>query len=430
MEEQSVTLRIEDKNYDFAVMRGTEGEVGIDFRKLRADTGYVSYDEAYANTGSCESKITFVDGEKGILRYRGYPIEELAEHSTFVETAYLLIYGELPTQAQLQTLSGKLAEYSFVHEDIRHFFQGFPKRSHPMAILSAMVNSLGCFYPHMSSNNKEQDLVYFDDAAAMLISKVRALAAMSYRMKLGLPPMYPDKKMRYCQNFLHLMFSEPYDQYQAPDCVARALDLIFLLHADHEQNCSTSTVRTVASSGANLFSAVSAGICALWGPLHGGANMAVIRMLNDIHQYGDDGSQFIQKAKTGEAKLMGFGHRVYKNFDPRARILKEACSDVLETLGLNDPLLDIAMNLEQKALEDDYFVERKLYPNVDFYSGIILQALHIPIDLFTVIFAIGRTPGWIANWKEVAENPKGRIYRPRQLYMGEAKRAFVPRDKR
>jgi citrate synthase len=308
---------------------------------------------------------------------------------------------------------------------MHHHFDGFPSDAHPMAILSAMLNSLGAYYPEMSTNDREQDLAHFDETAALLISKVRTIAAMTYRMKMGLPFVYPANK-RYTANFLHMMFSEPYDEWMDDHGAGKALDLFLMLHADHEQNCSTSTVRMVASGGANLFASVSAGVCALWGPSHGGANMAVIRMLEEIHAAGDDGSKFIEAAKKGEAKLMGFGHRVYKNYDPRAKILGKSAEKVLGSMGIEDPLLDIARRLEQAALEDEYFVSRKLYPNVDFYSGIILKAIGIPVEMFTVMFAIGRMPGWIANWKEIAENPKSRIHRPRQIYTGETLREYIP----
>ncbi|HTB62403.1 MAG TPA: citrate synthase [Opitutales bacterium] len=424
--DETATIRLGKENFDFPVVTGTENEKGIDIRTLRQKTGYITFDDGYGNTGSCESQITFIDGEKGILRYRGYAIEELADKSNFLESAYLIIYGELPTPAQARDFSAKVLRQAGIHESMRHLFEGFPGNSHPMAILSALLNSLGCYYPNLATNDREQDLKYFDEAAVLLLSKVRTIAAMSYRMKKGLPLMYPRKDLGYCQNFLHMMFSEPYDDFYAHDDISKALDLIFLLHADHEQNCSTSTVRMVASGGANLFASVSAGVCALWGPLHGGANMAVINMLQDIHRNGDDGSKFVAAAKTGKsARLMGFGHRVYKNYDPRAKILKVACERVLKALGKSDPLLDIALHLEDKALHDPYFIERKLYPNVDFYSGIILQAIGLPLDMFTVMFSIGRMPGWIAHWREVAEFSKGRIHRPRQIYIGKPLRPYI-----
>ena len=420
---------IDGKEYEFPVIVGTENEKAIDIHELRKQTGYITFDEGYANTGSCLSKITFIDGEKGILRYRGVPIEQLAEKSTFICAAFLIIYGHLPTQEEADTFRSKVATAAHLHEDFRHHFQGFPPKAHPMAVLSSMLNSLGCYYPEMSTNNREQDLEMFDEAAALLISKVRTIAAMTYRMRKGLPFNFPRKDNRYVENFLHMMFTEPYDEYVAPKEVTEALDLFLLLHADHEQNCSTSTVRMVASGGANLFASVSAGVCALWGPLHGGANSAVVKMLEEIHASGDDGSKFIQAAKDGKARLMGFGHRVYKNYDPRAKIFGQAAERVMKALGRKDPLLDIAYHLEQAALKDDYFVERKLYPNVDFYSGIVLKAIGIPVEMFTVMFAIGRMPGWIANWKEIAETGK-RIHRPRQIYTGSQQIDYIPISKR
>lgn len=422
--EETAKIIIDGKELEYPVIVGTEDEKAIDTRKLRSDTGYITFDEGYGNTGSCLSDISFIDGEKGILRHRGIPIEQLAGKSTFLCTAYLIIYGNLPNEKDLNDFRSKVAGGARLHEDIKHHFEGFPPKAHPMAVLSSMLNSLGCYYPQMSSNNREQDLELFDDTAALLISKVRTIAAMTYRMSTGLPFNYPKKDLRYVENFLHMMFTEPYNEYEAHKEVVDALDLFLLLHADHEQNCSTSTVRMVASGGANLFASVSAGVCALWGPLHGGANSAVIRMLQEIHDDGDDGSRFIKAAKNGEARLMGFGHRVYKNYDPRAKIFGKAAERVLKALGREDPLLDIAHHLEQAALEDDYFVERKLYPNVDFYSGIVLKAIGIPIDMFTVMFAIGRMPGWIANWKEIAET-SNRIHRPRQIYTGQNKRDYV-----
>jgi citrate synthase len=416
---------INGKTLSYPVITGSEGEKAIDTRKLRADSGYITFDEGYGNTGSCLSDITFINGEKGILRHRGIPIEQLAEKSTFLCTAYLIIYGELPTRTKLEEFRTKIAMATPLHEDFKHHFQGFPKDSHPMAVLSSMLNALGCFYPEMATNDRTRDLESFDDAAALLISKVRAISAMTYRVSRGLPVNYPRRDLRYVENFLHLMFSEPHHPYEAVPEVVEALDLFLLLHADHEQNCSTSTVRMVASGGANLFASVSAGVCALWGPLHGGANAAVIKMLQNIHDAGDDGSNFIEAAKSGKARLMGFGHRVYKNYDPRAKIFGKAAERVLKALGVKDPLLDIARHLEQAALSDEYFIERKLYPNVDFYSGIVLKAIGIPVDMFTVMFAIGRMPGWIANWKEIAENSK-RIHRPRQIYTGSTKRDYVP----
>jgi len=428
--EEKVTFTFDGKNLDLPVMTGSEGEKAVDVRTLRDRTGYITYDDGYGNTGSCRSNITFIDGEKGILRYRGYRIEDLAEDSIFLESSYLIIYGELPTSAQLSKFRGRIASSAAVHEGMRHFFEGFPHTSHPMAILAAMLNSLGCYYPEMTSHKRAMDPEHFDWAAALLISKVRTLAAMSYRTKLGLPFVYPRWDLRYAANFLHMMFSEPYRDYNPKPELTDALDLILLLHADHEQNCSTSTVRMVASSGANLFASVSAGVGALWGPLHGGANAAVIEMLEQIRANGDDGHLAVEAVKKGETRLMGFGPRVYKNYDPRARILGQAAKRVLTSMGLKDPLLDIAMHLEDVALSDDYFISRKLYPNVDFYSGIILRAIGIPVDMFPVMFAIGRMPGWIAHWREVASNPKLKIHRPRQIYTGPTERDYVAIERR
>jgi citrate synthase len=430
MEEPTGLIRLDDENYEFPIIMGTEGEKALDIRSLRAKSGYISFDEGYGNTGSCLSDISFIDGEQGVLRHRGYPIEQLAESSTFLETAMLIIYGELPVEEKLAAFRAQVRSSAAIHTGMHHHFEGFPSNAHPMAILSSMLNSLGAYYPKMSSNNREQDLAHFDETAALLISKVRTIAAMTFRMKMGLPFVEPDNARRYCGNFLHMMFSEPYTRYEDKVGAGDALDLFLTLHADHEQNCSTSTVRMVASGGANLFASISAGICALWGPSHGGANMAVVQMLEDIHSSGDDGTRFIEAAKEGKAKLMGFGHRVYKNYDPRAKILGKTVEQVLARIGVQDPLLDIARNLEQSALEDDYFVKRKLYPNVDFYSGILLRAIGIPPEMFTVMFAIGRMPGWIANWKEIAENTKSRIHRPRQVYTGQSLRDYVPLSKR
>ena len=428
MEDKAI-LKIGDKSYELPVRYGTEGEVAIDIGKLRAQSGLITLDDGYSNTGSCESAITFIDGEKGILRYRGYPIEQLAEHSTFVETAYLLIFGELPRQPQLLEFRRLLSEHEFIHEDMRHHFEGFPPNAHPMAILSAMINASSCFYPHLM---QIEDDTMFEQAAARLISKVRTIAAFSYRKSLGLPFVYPKPDVRYVANFLHMMFSLPYKEHEPHPDAIRALSMLLLLHADHEQNCSTSTVRMVGSSGANLFASVAAGVCALWGPLHGGANQEVIQMLEEIHQSGADLKSVVARAKdkTSGFRLMGFGHRVYKNFDPRAKIIKQAADKALAGLHITDPLLDIARHLEEVALSDSYFIDRRLYPNVDFYSGIILRALRIPTNMFTVMFAIGRMPGWIANWKEVHDNAKGRIYRPRQIYQGPTTRHYVPIEKR
>ncbi len=424
-------LELDGKMYALPTIVGSEGEKAVDVSSLRANTGHITLDEGYGNTGSCVSKITFIDGEQGILRYRGIPIEELAEKSSFVETAYLVIYGNLPNHAQLRRFSDLLTEHQYLHEDMKFHFEGFPVGAHPMAILSAMINAASCFDEQLMrwqwSKSKE-----FDVCVAKLISQVRTIAAYSYRKSLGLPMIYPKKAYKYTANFLHMLFSMPYEDYELKPEVVKALDLIFLLHADHEQNCSTSTVRMVASSQANLFASAAAGVCALWGPLHGGANQAVIEMLREIHNTGDDGSKFITAAKDKDSgrRLMGFGHRVYKNYDPRAKIIKKACDDVLFKLHISDPLLDIAKHLEEAALRDSYFVERKLYPNVDFYSGIIMRALGIPVEMFPVIFAIGRMPGWIANYKEIMEETKSRIYRPRQIYTGPTLNHYVPLGER
>ena len=419
-------IKIDDKEIACPVMIGTEGEKAIDARNLRKDSGYIFYDQGYGNTGSCESAITYLDGDNGILRHRGYSIEQLAEHTDFPETAYLVIYGELPSQKQRRIFGDLLRENAAIETQMQRIFEGFPKDAPPMAMLSSIINSLAAHYPQLATNNFEKDLRQFDLAAAMAISKIRTVGAMIYRHNKGLPFVHP-KDLPFCDNFLHMMFTEPYQEYVAMPEITKALNLILLMHADHEQNCSTSTVRMVGSSGANLFTALSAGINALSGPLHGGANAAVMHMLQSIHDEHDDGSRFIEAAKGGSksSRLMGFGHAVYRNFDPRARIIGQACDIVLKKLGKSDPLLDIAKHLEQAALKDDYFISRKLYPNVDFYSGIIFRALGIPTNMFTVMFAIGRAPGWIANWKEVASNPKGRIYRPRQIYTGPVKREYV-----
>jgi citrate synthase len=431
MDTKTATLKIEATELSLPVMTGTEGEKAIDARKLRQDTGYIFYDQGYGNTGSCESQVTYLDGDNGILRHRGYPIDQLAAQSEFVETAYLVIYGELPTQTQRTEFGQLLRKHAHIETQMQEIFKGFPKDAPPMAMLSSIVNSLAAHYPKLATNNFEKDLQNFDLAAAMAISKIRTIGAMIYRHTHGLPFMHP-KDLPFCDNFLHMMFSEPYQEYVAILEVTQALNLILLMHADHEQNCSTSTVRMVGSSGANLFTSLSAGINALSGPLHGGANTAVMQMLQSIHDEHDDGTRFIAAAKSGTKgnRLMGFGHAVYKNFDPRAKVIGQACDTVLKKLGKSDPLLAIAKNLEQAALKDDYFISRKLYPNVDFYSGIIFRALGIPTNMFTVMFAIGRAPGWIANWREVASNPKGRIYRPRQIYVGPAKRDYVPISKR
>ncbi len=395
---RTATLTFGEKTVELPVIEGSEGELAVDISGLRAETGLITLDPAYGNTGACKSEITFIDGEQGILRYRGIPIEQLAERSNFVETAWLLIYGRLPRKEELATFSSLLTTNSPIHESFKHHFEGFPVNAPPMASLSAMINTLSCFHPDV----QEPDEAQFYEEAAQLISKVRTIAAYSYRRSMGLPFIYPDPKLKYVANFLHMMFSMPFNQHVATDDVVSALNLILLLHADHEQNCSTSTVRMVGSSRANLFASCAAGVCALWGPLHGGANVAVLEMLELIHRGGMTAADALAKAKDKSSgfKLMGFGHRVYKNFDPRAAILRKAADKVLGNLGVSDPLLDVARSLEELALKDSYFVERKLYPNVDFYSGILMRAMGIPTNMFTVIFAIGRMPGWIAHWYE------------------------------
>jgi citrate synthase len=422
-------LELRGKTYELPVLDGSEGEVAIDVASLRGQSGAITFDPSYGNTGSCDSQITFIDGEQGILRYRGYPIEQIAERSSFIETAYLLIFGDLPGADELKQLRSLLTDYEMIHEDLRHHFDGFPYNAHPMAILSSMINAVGCFQPALLDRDSEE---HFMQTAARLMSKVRTIAAAAYKKSIGQPIIYPRPDLPYTANFLHMMFSKPNRPYEPDEDIVRALDQIFILHADHEQNCSTSTVRMVGSSKANLWASVAAGVCALWGPLHGGANQAVIEMLTRLRDSGEKLEKFVErvKAKDSQERLMGFGHRVYKNFDPRAKIIKQAADRVLTKLGKSDPLLGLARQLEDVALSDSYFVERKLYPNVDFYSGIIMRAIGIPMSMFTVIFAIGRIPGWIANWREVSIDPKGRIYRPRQLYTGPTQRDYVPLEKR
>jgi citrate synthase len=419
------SIRVGEAELDVPVVVGTEHEHAIDIAPLRAKTGYVTLDPAFMNTASTKSSITFIDGDKGILRYRGIPIEELAEHSTFVETAYLLIYGDLPTDEQLKAWSQRLTRHSLIHEDMKHFFEGFPATAHPMAILSAMVAALSSYYP----DALDVDNIYVRDLTiARLISKVRTIAAFAYKKSIGQPFVYPKNSLSYCANFLNMMFSVPAEDYEIDPELVKVMNLLLILHADHEQNCSTSTVRVVGSSKANLFASISAGICALWGPLHGGANQEVLEMLTAIHKDGGDVQKYVKlaKDKNSNFRLMGFGHRVYKNFDPRAKIIKQAADKVLAKLGKPDPLLDIAKSLEEAALKDSYFVERKLYPNVDFYSGIIYRAMGFPTNMFTVLFALGRLPGWIAHWKEMMEDPNTKIARPRQVYTGPTQRAYVP----
>jgi citrate synthase len=421
-------LIIDGDSHDLAVVVGTEGDRAVDIRKLRQTTGHVCLDEGFANTGSCESAITFVDGEKGILRYRGVPIQQLAAKSTFVETCWLLIYGELPTREQLKAWSGLFTKYEMIHEGLYHHFDGFPSTGHPMAILSAMINAMSCYEPGLM---EMEDASTFQVSAARLISKLRTIAAAAYKASIGQPIAYPKPHLDYCTNFLHMMFSVPFGDYEPEPEIVSALQLILILHADHEQNCSSSTVRMVASSGANLFASCSAGVCALWGPLHGGANAAVVEMLQHLHDHKVGLKEYIARIKDKNTpdRLMGFGHRVYKTYDPRASIMKETADRLLAKVKGNDPLLEIAKRLEDVALSDSYFIERNLYPNVDFYSGVILRAMGIPVNMFTVIFAMGRMPGWIANWKEVHDSGSA-LYRPRQVYVGESERDYVPIDER
>ena len=414
-------LIIDDKEYSLPVVTGSEGEKALDITQLRSQSGYITLDSGYMNTGATSSAITYLDGEKGILRYRGINIEELAEHSTFVETSYLLIYGELPTKQQLKHFSTLLTNHSMIHEDMKHFFDGYPTTTHPMTILSSMVNTLAAYYP--------ESLNVFENVevqAARLLSKLRTLAAFSYKKSIGRPIMYPLNHLSYCANFLHMMYSIPAEDYEVDPDMVRALNILLILHADHEQNCSTSTVRMVGSALPNLYATISAGISALSGPLHGGANEAVINMLQQIMESGISCQEYVNKVKDKKSniRLMGFGHRVYKNYDPRAKILKEMTGEILGKKGIDDPQLDLARELEETALRDNYFVEKKLYPNVDFYSGILYKAMGIPIDMFTVMFAIGRLPGWIAHWKEMMEDPDRKIARPRQIYTGPVKRSY------
>ena len=426
---ETAKIELDGKTYEFPVVVGTENEKAIDISKLRDTTGYVTLDTGYKNTGATTSAITFLDGELGILHYRGYPIEQLAEKATFIEVAYLLIYGKLPTQTELNDFSNSITKHTLVHEDMKQFFEAYPAKAHPMGVLSSMVCSLSTFYPESLDPNRSPEAK--DLTIHRLLAKLPTLAAWSYKNAMRHPFMYPKNNLDYCSNFMYMMFGMPTEDYTVDPVIVDALNKLLILHADHEQNCSTSTVRIVGSSQANLYATISAGISALWGPLHGGANQAVIEMLEQIHNDGGDVDKWVAKAKDKEDpfRLMGFGHRVYKNFDPRATIIKKACDDVLEKLGINDPMLEIAKKLEKVALEDDYFKARNLYPNVDFYSGIIYKALKIPTEMFTVMFAIGRLPGWIAQWKEMTENNEP-IGRPRQIYTGETPRDYVEISKR
>jgi len=418
---EDAKLVFEGEEYDLPVIEGSEGEKAFDITQLRGRSGTITLDSGYANTGSCTSEITFIDGEAGILRYRGYPIEQIARQAEFTEVCFLLIYGRLPAADELAAFRARLTNHTLLHEDMKKFFEGYPPTAHPMAILSSMVSSLSAYYPEADEDDVDLNIV-------RLLAKTPTIAAFSYKKTMGQPFIYPQNDLAYCRNFLHMMFAVPTEPYEVPEVLERALNMLLILHADHEQNCSTSTVRMVGSSQANLFASIAAGINALWGPLHGGANQRVIEMLERIRDDGGDIDKYVRLAKDKDSsfRLMGFGHRVYKNFDPRARILKQSADAVLEQLGIDDPLLDIAKALERVALEDEYFVERKLYPNVDFYSGIIYRAMGIPTQMFTVMFALGRLPGWIAQWKEMRDDPRSRINRPRQVYVGATERDWVP----
>lgn len=422
-------LKIDGKVYQLPIITGSENEKAIDISQLRAMSGVITLDPGYKNTGATTSAITFLDGELGILRYRGYDIEALAEKSNFLEVSYLIIFGELPTADQLSRFTERIRRHTLVHEDVKAILTGFPSNAHPMGVLSSLISSLTAFYPESLDPYRSAEAV--NTSIMRMMAKMPTLAAWSYKNEIGHPVTYPDNNLEYCENFLKMMFSVPTEDYEVDPVVSDALDKLLILHADHEQNCSTSTVRIVGSSQASLYASISAGINALWGPLHGGANQAVIEMLENIRNDGGDADKYIRKAKDKDDpfRLMGFGHRVYKNFDPRARIIKKAADNVLEKMGVNDPILDIAKKLEEAALSDPYFVEKKLYPNVDFYSGIIYRAIGIPTEMFTVMFALGRLPGWIAQWKEMREN-KEPIGRPRQIYVGSGERAYVPIGKR
>lgn len=422
-------IELDGKVYELPVTVGSENEKAIDISNLRAQSGYITLDYGFKNTGSTKSAITYLDGENGILRYRGYPIEQLAEKASFIEVTYLLIYGELPTATQLANFKNSITKHTLVHEDMKQFFEAYPAKAHPMGVLASMVCSLSTFYPESLDPNRSE--AEFDLTIHRLLAKLPTLAAWSYKNAIRHPFMYPKNNMDYCENFLYMMFAMPTEEYIVDPIVSKALNKLLILHADHEQNCSASTVRIVGSSQANLYASISAGISALWGPLHGGANQAVIEMLEKIHNDGGDVDKWVAKAKDKDDsfRLMGFGHRVYKNFDPRATIIKKACDEVLAKMGVNDPMLDIAKKLEKVALEDEYFKARNLYPNVDFYSGIIYRALGIPTEMFTVMFALGRLPGWIAQWKEMLSNNEP-IGRPRQVYTGATTRDYVDIEKR
>jgi len=425
--EDTAKIEFAGKTYEIPVVVGTEGEKAIDIQALRQKTGLITYDPGFGNTGSCKSAITFMDGEKGILRYRGIPIEQLAEFATFKETSYLLINGKLPNQAELNRFSVLLNDHSLVHEDMQHFYQNFPRASHPMGILSSMVNALRSFYPELQTMEEEINIT-----VTRLLAKVRTMAAMSYKISRGHRVIYPRPDLAYTANFLNMMFDSPVKPYIIDNDVARALEVFWILHADHEQNCSTSAVRVVGSGRVNLYAAISAGISALWGPLHGGANQAVIEMLTQSYEKNVPVRKLVERAKDKKDpfRLMGFGHRVYKAYDPRAKIIKKWCHSLLNKLRISDPLLDIALELEEIALKDDYFIQKHLYPNVDFYSGIVLRTIGFPTNMFTVLFAIGRLPGWIAQWKESMDDPDWRLSRPRQIYMGSPQYDYLPVEER
>lgn len=417
------------QSIELPVLTGSENEKAIDISNLRAKTGHITLDPGYVNTGPCESAITYLDGEQGILQYRGYPIEELAEQSTFIEVAYLLIHGELPNKEQLENFVDPINKHAMIHEDMKLFFEGFSQNAHPMVILSSMVSSLSAYYAEASGKASIENLGI---NSARLIAKISTIAAFSYKKSVGQPFVYPRDELSYCENFLNMMFSVPAESYDIDPEIVRSLEIMLILHSDHEQNCSASTVRVVGSSMANVYASVASGILALWGPLHGGANQQAVQMLQQIYEDGADISKYVEMAKNKKYKfrLMGFGHRVYKNFDPRARIIKKVCDSLLNKLGINDPLLEIALELEKTALEDDYFIEKKLYPTLDFYTGIMYRAIGIPLNMFTVMFALGRVPGWIAQWKEMHEDPKQKIARPRQLFTGPNKRKYKPISER
>jgi len=420
----SIKIDLDGKRFDLPFIEGSEGEKAVDITHFRKETGYITYDPAYVNTGSCSSGITFIDGEKGILRYRGIPIEDLAAKASFLQVCYLLIYGQLPTVEEADQFAGEITRHTMIHEDFKRFFDGYPMNAHPMGVLASTVAALSTFYPQGENNDNDLNII-------RLLAKMKTLAAFAYKKSTGQPFMYPRNDLSFEENFLYMMFAVPAETYEPNDVIVDSLRLLLILHADHEQNCSTSTVRMVGSSGANLFISIAAGVAALSGRLHGGANQKVIEMLQMIQDDEGNYQKYINMARDSNSdfRLFGFGHRVYKNFDPRAKLLKAAADNVLNELGVNDPLLEIAKQLEEVALKDDYFLERKLYPNVDFYSGIIYRALGIPTTMFTVMFALGRLPGWISQWKEMREDPKWRIYRPRQIYTGRTITKFEDKNK-